>query len=875
MNKIETVLNKQQLPSYITPLFWQHGENEAVLREEILQMHENGIGSFIVESRPYPDFLGEKWWQDLDVIIDEAKKRDMKVWIFDDSAYPSGYSAGRIKDSHPEYLKLYLRENHVDVIGPLRDRSFMIKAWLEEGENLVKVVAARRLDGADKFESGLLTDLTDRVADGVLYWDIPEGSWRIFVLVCTRHGGEDWTKDYINPLEAEAVKAFIETVHQEHYKHYADEFGKTIAGFFTDEPRFGNASTYEGTIGRYTMVLPYSNKLLDQLSDEWKADFSIYLPCLWYDGGEITAEVRYTYMNVVSRLFGENFTMQIGNWCREHNVRLIGHVVEDNGAHARLGYGAGNFFRSIGGQDCSGLDIVYQVWPEYTSGRFTTPFGYLQADFFYWGITKMASSAGHIDPGKKGTTVCEVFGAYGWQEGLKLMKWLTDHICVRGVNFIIPHAFSPRYPDPDCPPHFYARGHNPQWRYFSIWSAYANRVCHLLSDGTHMAPVAVLYHAEAEWGGEAHPFEKAVKVLLQRQIDCDVLPIDVFSDAAVTSISKGAMTVNDERYGAIIIPYSQYLPSTFIERLLQLAENNVYVIFIEGFPERSYFDDGRYPRLLDKLKASSFCGVCSYEELAARVDRLGLADIKLADAADWLRYYHYKNEGRDIYFFTNESLTKDVDTIIAFRGESSFLLYEAMDDRTCRVDCRREKGCTQVRLKLRPYESVFLLSCTEDEATSHERAVRYEEAEASVATLEGSWKVSLATAEEYPVFKAYTGSTSLGNISKPGLLPEFSGTICYETIFEVADTAAGSGRIFIDLGEVYEIAEVFVNGRKAGARICPPYVLELTEHVNKGMNILQVHVTNTLAKQFGQNWMDRSMPQEPSGLLGPVRLLYK
>ncbi len=104
----------------------------------------------------------------------------------------------------------------------------------------------------------------------------------------------------------------------------------------------------------------------------------------------------------------------------------------------------------------------------------------------------MATSAAHLDPRKQGTTVCELFGAYGWQEGLKLMKWLTDHMLSRGVNFLIPHAFSPKYNDPDCPPHFYSRGANPQWRYFGAWSAYANRLCHLLSGGRHVAPVAVV-----------------------------------------------------------------------------------------------------------------------------------------------------------------------------------------------------------------------------------------------------------------------------------------------------------------------------------------------------------------------------------------------
>lgn len=92
------------------------------------------------------------------------------------------------------------------------------------------------------------------------------------------------------------------------------------------------------------------------------------------------------------------------------------------------------------------------------------------------------------------------------------MKWITDHLAVQGVNIITPHAFSPApFPDPDCPPHFYARGENPQFRLFHVWSNYANRLLEPLTEAAHVAPVAVVYHAEAEWGGECEPFEKAVK----------------------------------------------------------------------------------------------------------------------------------------------------------------------------------------------------------------------------------------------------------------------------------------------------------------------------------------------------------------------------
>ena len=47
--------------NYLIPLFWQHGQNGEILREEIRQMQGKGIQQFIVESRPHPDYLKDGW----------------------------------------------------------------------------------------------------------------------------------------------------------------------------------------------------------------------------------------------------------------------------------------------------------------------------------------------------------------------------------------------------------------------------------------------------------------------------------------------------------------------------------------------------------------------------------------------------------------------------------------------------------------------------------------------------------------------------------------------------------------------------------------------------------------------------------------------
>ena len=137
----------------------------------------------------------------------------------------------------------------------------------------------------------------------------------------------------------------------------------------------------------------------------------------------------------------------------------------------------------------------------------------------------------------------------------------------------------------------------------------------------------------------------------------------------------------------------------------------------------------------------------------------------------------------------------------------------------------------------------------------------------------GDWQVFSSSAPN-GIFQPEPRVSGPGNIARPGVLPHFSGTLRYLTTIAVTSGDAALPAL-LDLGDAYEIVEVTLNGNALGARICPPYRFEVTGLLREGTNELQIDVTNTLAKAWGdQNPFDRSMPQEPSGLVGPVRLLF-
>lgn len=870
------ILQMKEKKSYIRPLFWQHGEKKEQLIEEIKQMHENGVGGFIVEARPHPDFLSYGWWRDLDIIIHEAKKRAMEVWIFDDSSYPSGIGAGKIKALYPQFVKTYLAEHHIDVVGPKRNVTINVRAWIKashvegvhnlegnEPEELICVLLAERTNGREQLNVESIKDITEKMYNGKIEIDIEEGSWRIFIITQTRNGGEEWTKDYVNPLSKEAVGQYIDIIYEEHYKRYSKEFGHTIKGFFCDEPRFGNVAGYEDIMWKSGVVYPYTDGLLEELSKEFGKDIKKYLPLLWANDNKMCHDVHYCYMNVVSRLFAKNFTEQIGDWCKNHHVQFTGHLVEDNGVHSRLGYGSGHFFRVMEGMDSSGMDLVYQVWPNHTEGRFTTPFGYLNAEFFYWGLAKMTSSSAHLDEKKNGIALCEIFGAYGWQMGLKFMKWLTDHVTVRGINLLVPHAFSPKYPDDDCPPHFYANGKNPQWKYFHIWSEYANRVCNILSDGIHHATAAVVYHAEAEWGGEYEPFEKVVRVLAEHQIDSDVVPIDYLIDLEKSRVVDGQLCIHKERYNVLIIPYSQCVSEEFLKKLIQFSEEKLPIIFMSKYPQKIYYIEQN--SMLVQLKKSNI-HICDYETIIEYMKDKKLYDVLLEKNDKYLRIYHYQKGPQEVYFITNEDPSSSSQNLITLPREGNWIAYDAMDDKMYALEKARNKINT-FHIELAPYQSLFLMDVGHNNDIYHKPIPIT--AYGIEIKLENDWQVWIDQAEDKKVMLEIH---RLENIASNNLYPEYSGRISYETNF-IIDSQNINKKTYLYLGEVYETCRVKINGCEIGCKIAPPYNYDITNYMQED-NILEVEVTNTFVKEKGDNFFDRSMVQEPSGLLGPVKIVF-
>lgn len=903
--RLQEVLRGEE-GNYILPFFWQHGELEEKLREMMKAIQDCGIGAVCVESRPHPDFAGPGWWRDMDVIMEEARKRSMRVWVLDDAHFPSGFCNGRVEDNS-KYSKRYLDHYSVDAAGPQTGTSFLIS--LEEGEELIGVAAAKRTGPkAGELESPI--DITEHVRGNAVYWDVPEGYWNIIVVKTTFSG--TGRKKYINTLDAAAVRFFLDTVYDPHWNHYREDFGSTFAGFFSDEPELGNCLGEYGhnaVIGLPDMRLPWGEELAEQIKELWGSDRVIRLAALWNRFGDVSRQARYEYMNMVTDLYGKNFCGQIGEWCEAHKAEYIGHVIEDCGTHARLGLGTGHYFKALWGQHMSGIDVVLQqIRPGYDKVDFYNigGKGTYNGTFFHHGLAKMGASLGHLDPKKKGRTMCEVYGAYGWSEGLKLMKWLTDHMLVRGVNWFVPHAFTGGdFPDPDCPPHFYAWGNNPQYPWFSCLCRYMNRMSHLLNGGMHQADIALLYTAEMDWLGEYQPFEETGRQLTENQLDYEVIPLGLLETC---KISGGKMTVGKEEFEALVIPECSHIPEELAEWLLAAAAQDFPVIFAGDLPtavksdwrESEHFygwkGQGNAPEATAKshlgeevaakwnrfVKAaraneagssgSFYCACGEENRLIAYLDLVMQREILCETPSPYLRYYHYKHQKGDFRFFFNEDPFRPAESALMLRGYAqgteNACWYDAFDNRLEPVQ-RDENG--KIMLRLAPGEAAVLYLGEPQEQLPRPAEIR----KGKVSVLEDGWRLAFRSftekefAEKIAEEPDGTASGRLYNITAAQGMEDFSGTIRYEVDFDW-DPSCDGEVLLMDFGTVYETLEVWLNGEKKAVRIAPPYKCSITGAV-KGQNRLTVYVANTLVHKY-HDYFSVTMPVEGSGLLGPVRI---
>ena len=556
----------------IFPFFWLRGENPQIVGDAIRKMHSYGIDAFVVESRIHQDFCGDSWFEEMDTVLRTASEEHMKVWLLDDKQFPTGRANEKLKKIYPEKNTWRVKLERTDICGPLKNAKVILRANLKEADEILGVYLAKRGNDPTKIDMTTVVDLSADVEKNMLFLDVPEGEHTVYALIKTLSGSH--LPYYIDMLNADSVGVLIDEVYEKHYERYAEYFGNTFAGFFSDEPCFSNGGYaitpapgfYETKIGQFGTAYPWSQEVLNRLGVPLVKVLS-----LWLDIGEETAAIRIAYMNAITSLYAKNFTGQLSGWCHAHGVKYIGHIVEDHGSHMRLGPSAGHYFRSMYGADISGIDVVlHQIKPFENRYMHYAPIagGYADPEFFDYTLAKLAYSDARHDPRKKGNAFCEIFGAYGWGESMDEMLYLANHMLVRGINHFVPHAFFHSEGLTDCPPHFLVGNAMSVNQSQKMLFAYMTKLSSLLSDGDSEADTVVWYNAEAEWSGKTFTsLNRVAKQLTEAQVAFCFADTDTLANAV---LGDNSFDISGHSYKKLIIPTFEKLPEEIIATLKRL-----------------------------------------------------------------------------------------------------------------------------------------------------------------------------------------------------------------------------------------------------------------------------------------------------------------
>jgi len=501
-------------------------------------------------------YLSPQYFAFFRKFVEEAKKRDMRVWIVDDAGYPSGFAGGRFSSEAPN-----LRMQGLEVAQTIP---------VSGGTVFHQTLDANVVSAAAVNSEGHAIPLALHGSE--LDWTAPAGQWTVLVVdhefrtSPTRsdtnpHRVKDTTQsleDYLNPAATEQYLAWT----HEQYKHYVgDEFGKTIMGFRGDEPDFSISGLpwTPAFFARFLAIKGYDVQPYTALFAQTPSRRNPGVPIHLNPEQE---RIKGDYYDVFSQMFAEGFFKPQGDWCAANNLEYQVHLNHEE-MEMELTHSEGSFFRDMRYVEVPGIDAIWhQIWTDTI------------ADY-----PRLASSVSHVYGKPRAFT--ESFAAYRPVPDVAMARYILNEQFVRGVNLVEMMYFPATSSGPKPPPSFMGEPG------FSGLTAYVRRMSYLMAIGRPDAQVALYLPSSSMWLGDDAAdtqFVSTERLLSEHQIDFDI----VSDDALAHDLFAGHgtfLTRSGSRYRTVILPDPELLSQAAFDRLRTFARNGGRVVFLGGTPQ--------------------------------------------------------------------------------------------------------------------------------------------------------------------------------------------------------------------------------------------------------------------------------------------------
>lgn len=635
-------------------------------------------------------------WSEFQKLVDVCKAGGLDVWIYDERGYPSGRAGGLVLDGYPELEAQGLFYDSIDVVVDTEPRT--VEWRVPDGRLFFAGLYQLDLEGETV---GDPIDITGSVAHGLLQIELKPGSWRLVAFAQNRlregthavlTGGP-----YINVLDPEAVRRFLEVTYDAYYANCASDFGRTIKAVFNDE-----ASLMSGYLTNEVQPYPaiaWYHDLPRIFRERHGYDIRRCLPALFNNVGPDTARMRCDFYLTLARQIAEAFFRQIRDWCAEHGVASTGHLVWEESLIYHASF-YGSVFPALKELDWPGIDVLGCSYGHasgsHTSGGPVTP--------------KLASSVSRLY-GKQRTmseSFCFVTSETPIEDLLAHVNWQW----VLGVNALAALSIGCEYPHDSL----------------ALFNDYVGRLSAALTKGQAIADVAVLYPI-ASVLAEFRPTNRHVHYLADnpkasdvdeawRRISSEILgcqrDFDYLDEEAVQKAEAldGSLVFGENRYSVLILPHVTALEYGTLKQIERFVDSGGTVISYQTVP-LIRVDEGPVAEqvaLVDKLwqRKDRIIHTETISSFRRALRRAGTPDVEISPATSDVYYQHRALADGDVYFLVNNS-TKPVVGQFAFRSTGETEMWDPLTGDVSPVYMRDANGAKTAELTLGPRRGLFLV----------------------------------------------------------------------------------------------------------------------------------------------------------------------
>lgn len=725
-------------------------------------------------------------------------------------------------------------------------------------------------------EPGKVVDLTGRLKpDGTLDWTPPKGNWRVVrlghsLLGTTNHPATaEATGLEVDKFDGEAVRNYLE-----HYiGMYRDAAGSDLIGaqgvraIVTDSIEVGAANWTPRMIERFRALRGY--------------DPTSWLPAL--TGAIIGSRAQsdaflYDYRRTLADLISSEHYKVIAEVAHENGLKVYGEALE-------------------AGRPLLGDDMAMRAYTDvpmsamWTYNRNKGPFPAFVADI------RGAASVAHIYGQNLVAAESMTSAAAPWAYAPNNLRRVIDLEFALGVNRPVIHT-SVHQPVDDKLPGLslaifgqYFNRHESWAEMAKPWIDYIARNSFMLQQGRNVADVAYFYGEEAPLTGlySEHPVTDA-----PHRYGFDFANSDVLTHQL--SVENGELVAKKSgaRYRVIYLGGSSaHMTLPMLRRVGELAEAGATIVGRAPVGALGLQNDqAAYDALLKRLWGGGTITAVGQGRVIASDDvEAALASLNISPDFDYTKsqpdseilFVHRRVADGEIYYVNNRK-DRIERTEARFRVTGKLPeLWHADTGLSEAVSYRTEGDTTIVPLELQADESVFVVF---RKPTAQASANVAKPVPVLLGAVSGPWSVAFQPGRGAPAATKLTTLASLSEQSEPGI-KYFSGVATYTNSFTLPKGMKRGGPLWLDLGQVAEIAEVRVNGKLVGTAWHAPYRIDIGKAVKPGNNVLDVRVANLWVNRLIGDQQPGAAkvtwtalptyrvdaPLRPSGLIGPVTLL--